>query len=234
MEGDSKSQRQPIRVLLAEDHHVVRQALHTHLDRQDGIVVVAEVADGSNLLESIEIHRPDVLLMDLTMPNHEPVAATKELHERYPRLKIIVLSAHKPGQQVVALFQVGVDGYVLKDDPADAPIKAIKQVMEGREWISPQAASVLAGRIRRDRVDERPDLTPRQRQVLALMARGYRNEQIADELVLSEHTIRNHVANIFQKLGVETRVEAVVYGLATRLINLESVKDEMDEEWSGV
>lgn len=232
---DSETDRQvEIRVLLAEDHHVVRQALRTHLNRQPGITVVAEVADGSDLLEAVDAHRTDLLLMDLEMPHHDPVAAAERLRACHPELKIIVLSAYKPGRQVVSLFEKGIDGYILKDDPAGALVQAIEQVMSGREWISPQAAAILAASIRHEFADSQPELTSRQLEVLRLMARGYRNEQIADELVLSEHTVRNHIANIFHKLNVGTRVEAVVYALAAKLITLDNIKEQMDGEWPGV
>ncbi|MDX1614859.1 MAG: response regulator transcription factor [Candidatus Promineifilaceae bacterium] len=223
---NAESGEQQIRIILAEDHHVFREALHTHLERQPRFDVVAEVSEGSQLLSTAEAQQADVLLMDLKMPHHNPVVTVQQLRRRCPALKIIVLSAHKVPDQVIALFREGIAGYVLKDDPADTLVTAVKQVAAGQQWISPQAASILVSGLDEPADTDSSLLTPRQQEVLLLMARGYRNEEIAQELVLSEHTVRNHIVNIFRRLNVDTRVEAVVHGLAKGLIAVTDV--EMD------
>jgi DNA-binding NarL/FixJ family response regulator len=219
------SDNKPIRLILAEDHHVVRSALASYLRSKPWIDVVGELSDGRNLIEIVERERPDVLVMDAEMPAHQPVAVVKHLSQSCPETRVLVLSAHDSPDYVVGLFQAGVAGYVLKNDPSDALIQALNMVAQGRQWISPRAAAVLAGYVRSQLSDTgTARLSEREMQVLALMARGYRNEDIANELVLSEHTVRNHIASIFHKLGVETRVSAVLFAIASDIVPFEEIK----------
>lgn len=215
-----------IRVLLAEDHHVVRRALCDHLQRDPLLAVVGEVAEGGSLLAAVAEHQPDILLMDVEMPNHQPIAAVERLREEHPALTVVVLSMHKTPEYVVGLFKAGVAGYVLKDDPPDALLRAIRQTAQGEQWVSPQAAVVLAAHVRNTLSSAAPALTERELEVLGLIARGYHNEEIAEKLTISEYTVRNHISNIFDKLNVKTRVEAVVSALNLDLISLQQVTEE--------
>lgn len=215
-----------IRVLLAEDHHVVRRALRDHLQRDPSLLVVGEVAEGASLNAAVAEHQPDILLMDVEMPNHEPITAVERLRKEYPAMVVLVLSMHKTSEYVVGLFKAGASGYVLKDDPPDTLIRAIHQTTQGEQWVSPQAAVVLAAHVRNTLASAAPALTERELEVLELIARGYHNEEIAVELTISEYTVRNHISNIFQKLKVKTRVEAVVSALSQDLISLQQVTEE--------
>ena len=215
-----------IRVLWAEDHHVVRRALRDHLQRDPSLAVVGEVAEGGPLLAAVAEHQPDILLMDVEMPNHQPIAAVEQLRVEHPAVTVVVLSMHKTPEYVVGLFKAGVAGYVLKDDPPDALIRAIHQTAQGEQWVSPQAAVVLAAHVRNTLGSAAPALTERELEVLGLIARGYHNEEIAEELTISEYTVRNHISNIFDKLKVKTRVEAVVSALSLDLISLQQVTEE--------
>lgn len=199
-----------IKVVVAEDHHVVRSALTSLLSQEEDFLVVGEAADGNHLMRVMEKMQPDVLLMDVQMPGHKPVEATHFLREQYPQVRIIVLSAFDLPEYVIGLLKAGVTGYVLKDDAADTLVQAIRAVAEGEQWVSPQVAKILVRSVRANRVNEAVKLTRRETEVLRLMATGKTNTQIAQELFISEQTVKNHISNLFRKLGVETRVDAVL------------------------
>ncbi len=218
-----------IRLFLAEDHHVMRAALRTLLSREDDIEVVGEAADGSRLLEEVERLQPDLLIMDAEMPSHQPALAVKRLRECCPNVKTLVLSAHNKRSYVVELFKAGVAGYVLKDDAADALLKAIHKVMAGEEWISPRVTALLIESLRHKEDSAVTELTDRELEVLTLLALGKTNQAIADELYLSAHTVRTHLYHIFEKLGVETRVEAAVFAISQGLVPLDYVKEHVSQ-----
>lgn len=200
-----------IRIVLAEDHHVVRAAVASFLSREEDFEVAAEVNDASTLLGTIDDVRPDVLLLDAHMPGHRVIDSARALRRVHPELRILVLSAYKRREYVVGLIEAGALGYVLKDDPPESLPQAVRAVHGGRRWLSPGVAEVLAKSAVRGL---REELTEREGEVLRLMATGCRNDRIAQALGISEQTVKNHVRNIFGKLGVETRVEAVLYAIS--------------------
>ena len=202
-----------IRIVLAEDHHVVRAAIASLLAKEDDIEVVGEIPEAAALVSTVEALRPDVLLLDAHMPGHKVIESARALRARHPRVKILVLSAYNRREYVMGLLGAGASGYMLKDDPSESLAAAIRAVAEGRRWLSPRVTELLvssaAGR-------ERPlveELTEREAEVLRLMATGLRNERIAEALEITEQTVKNHVRSIFGKLGVETRVEAVLWAV---------------------
>ena len=221
--------KESVRILIADDHHVMRRALRVYLQQEADVDVVGEVSDGAGLFPAVAQRRPDLLLLDVEMPNHQPLEATRALCDEYPDMKIVVLSAHSEPAYVVGLFRAGIDGYVMKDDASGSIVKAIREVMGGEQWISPQAATVLADYVRRNGHRLEALLTDREKEVLTLVAAGYRNEEIAQELVISAHTVRNHVASIFKKLNARTRIEAVILALSSGLVSLDEVKDQFDD-----
>lgn len=215
-----------IKLFLAEDHHVMRAALRTLLTREPDLDVVGEAADGRELLADVQRLQPDILIMDAEMPEHDPTQAIVWLREHCPQVKTLVLSAHCRRSYIVDLFKAGIDGYVLKDDAADTLLHAIHQVWQGEEWVSPKVAAVLVESLRQG--DEKPldQLTDREVEVLTLLALGNKNRAIAEELTLSEHTVRTHIYHIFNKLGVETRVEAAVLAISEGLIPMDVIKNK--------
>jgi DNA-binding NarL/FixJ family response regulator len=215
-----------IRIVLAEDHHVVRTAIATLLMREPDMEVVGEVADGLSLLETVTKLQPDILLMDAQMPYHKPLVAVAQLNKQCPQVRILVLSAFNLPEYVVGLLKAGANGYVLKDDRTDLLLRAIRSVARGKDWVSPQATTILIESMRAESSDIQEKLTNRELDVLRLMARGRRNEDIAANLVVTEQTVKNHVTNIFRKLGVETRVEAVLYALSVGLASLDTIKED--------
>ena len=202
-----------IRVLLAEDHHLVRSAFATLLSREPDIEVVGEVEDTPSLNEAVRALKPDVLVLDAHMPGGKVISAAQDLQKQYPAVRILVLSAYDRREYVVGLVRAGVAGYILKHDSPEMLIRAVRAVADGEEWLSPRVADILMKSIRS--FDERPaqKLTEREIEVLRLMAEGYKNEEIARKLVITQQTVKNHIRKIFRKLGVETRVDAVLYAL---------------------
>jgi DNA-binding NarL/FixJ family response regulator len=215
-----------IRIVLAEDHHVVRTAIAVLLGKEPDMEIVGEVADGRSLLETVARLQPDVLLMDAQMPHHKPITAVEQLKEKHPNVSVLVLSAFNLPEYVVGLLKAGANGYVLKDDPTNLLLRAIRVVDKGEEWVSPRATTILIESMRTETPHIADKLTKRELDVIHLMARGRRNEEIANELVVTEQTVKNHVTNIFRKLSVETRVEAVLYALSAGLVSLDTIKEE--------
>jgi DNA-binding NarL/FixJ family response regulator len=220
------SDGEKIRIVLAEDHHVVRTAIANLLAKESDMEVVGEISDGRSLSQAVAQLQCDVLLMDAQMPYHKPIAAVEQLCQQYPDVRILVLSAFSLPEYVVGLLKAGASGYVLKDDPADTLLRAIRMVAQGEEWVSPQATAILIESMRTEPEDIQDKLTKRELDVLRLMARGRRNDDIAAELVVTNQTVKNHVTNIFRKLNVDTRVEAVLYALSSGLVSLDSIKEE--------
>lgn len=202
-----------IRVVLAEDHHVVRAALAAFLVREADIEVVGEAADAAALIDVVRELTPDVLLLDAHMPGHRVIETTHILRAQYPQVQILVLSAYRRREYVVGLLSAGAVGYVLKDDPQEALVQAVHMAARGQQWLSPRVTEVLlksAGSSTPTAVDK---LTRREAEVLQLMAHGRTNNQIAVALSITEQTVKNYVSNIFSKLGVATRVEAVLVAI---------------------
>ena len=207
-----------IKVVLAEDHHVVRAAVATLLTKEPDIEVVGEVAEGSMLMDVVEKFKPDILVLDAHMPGHKVAQSAKTLQMNCPDVKILVLSAYNRREYVLGLLSAGATGYMLKDDPPEMLVQAVRQVAAGGEWISPRVAKLLVKSVRHEDKGATTVLTDREMEVLALMARGHKNEEIAEKLVITTQTVKNHVRSIFRKLGVKTRVEAVLYAINNKLI----------------
>ena len=201
-----------IRVLIADDHAVVRQGLRTFLDLQDDIEVVAEAADGAEALAAAEQHAPDVALIDLVMPNVDGIEAIRGLRERVPAARAIVLSSFIDDEKLLPAVRAGAAGYLLKDVQPQQLVDAIRTVHAGGALLHPKVASRLLEEMATD------PLTPREREVLALIGRGMANKVIARELSLSEKTVKAHVSNILAKLGVSDRTQAALYAVRAGLV----------------
>ena len=202
-----------IRVLIADDHAVVRQGLRTFLDLQDDIEVVAEAADGVAALEAAERLAPDVVLVDLVMPRLDGIEAIRRLRERAPAARAIVLSSFVDDDKLFPAVRAGAAGYLLKDVQPQELVEAIRTVHGGGALLHPQVAARLL-----DELTEDP-LTPRERQVLALIGRGMPNKLIARELALSEKTVKAHVSSILGKLGVTDRTQAALHAVRSGLVD---------------
>lgn len=201
-----------IRVLIADDHAVVRQGLRTFLDLQDDIEVVAEASDGAEALAAAEQHAPDVVLIDLVMPNVDGIEAIRGLRERVPHARAVVLSSFIDDEKLLPAVRAGAAGYLLKDVQPQELVAAIRTVHEGGALLHPRVASRLLEELTTD------PLTPREHEVLALIGRGMANKAIALELSLSEKTVKAHVSSILAKLGVADRTQAALYAVRAGLV----------------
>lgn len=201
-----------IRVLIADDHAVVRQGLRTFLDLQDDIEVVAEASDGAEALAAAEQHAPDVVLIDLVMPNVDGIEAIRGLRERVPQARAVVLSSFIDDERLLPAVRAGAAGYLLKDVQPQELVAAIRAVHEGGALLHPKVASRLLEEVATD------PLTPREREVLSLIGRGMANKAIALELSLSEKTVKAHVSSILAKLGVADRTQAALYAVRAGLV----------------
>lgn len=211
-----------ITVLIADDHPVVRQGLTAFLALQPDIDLVGEAVDGADAVEKALALVPDVVLMDLAMPRIDGIEAIRRIRAHTPATKIIVLTSFSDEARLLAAVKAGAAGYLLKDtDPSDI-VKGIRLVSSGDALISPAAAATLMQEIAegspRDVVD---GLTEREVEVLRLIAGGLSNREIADELVLSEKTVKTHVSNILAKLHLTDRTQAALYAVKKRLVDLD-------------
>jgi DNA-binding NarL/FixJ family response regulator len=202
-----------IRVLVVDDHPVVRQGLRTFLDLQDDITVVGESADGESCVADAETLAPDVILLDLRMPGVDGVAALHALRERGNPARVLVITSFTEPTSVLPAVRAGASGYVYKDVDPPALAAAIRSVHAGHVLLHPDVARLLAAG------DARPaDLTPRERGVLVEVARGRSNREIARELSVSEKTVKTHVSAILAKLGVQDRTQAALHAVRTGLV----------------
>jgi NarL family two-component system response regulator LiaR len=215
-----------IRILLADDHVVVREGTRELLEREEDLEVVAEAGDGEEAIRLASSQRPDVAIMDIAMPRLNGIEATRRIKAINPTTAVLVLTAYDDDQYVFALLEAGAAGYLLKDVHTDELIKAIRAVYAGESVLHPAIARKVVNRFARPTDQPREEstldqLTERELEVLKLAAKGMTNRQIADELVLSIHTVQAHLSNTFGKLGVGSRTEAVLYGLRKGWLTLE-------------
>lgn len=200
------------RTLLADDHALIRAGLHNALASLPGIEIVGEVGSGQELAAALESVHPDLLVMDVNMPDFEPVAFVRHARHRYPGLKILVVSAYDDQSYVVGLLSAGVNGYHLKDQPLSDLQQAVQRVLEGGRWISDPLVDRLIGYQATANNPAQPvSLTRRQRQLLYLLTQGYNNYKIADLMELSVKTVENHLTALYRAIGVESRLEANHY-----------------------
>ena len=200
-----------IRVLLADDHAVVRQGLRTFLDLQDDIEVVAEAGDGEAAIDAATRTDPDVILLDLVMPRLDGVGALKRLRES--RARIIVLTSFGEDERLFTALRAGATGFLLKDvEPAEL-VRAIRSAHAGESPLSPAIATRVVEEVAQGTVSAHDDLTPRELDVLTLIARGRSNKVIARELGVAEKTVKTHVSHILAKLGVSDRTQAALYAV---------------------
>jgi DNA-binding NarL/FixJ family response regulator len=200
-----------IRVVLADDHAVVRQGLRTFLDLQDDIEVVAEASDGVEAVTAAAAFDPDVVLLDLVMPGLDGLGALKQL--RSGRARVIVLTSFGDDDKLFAALRGGAAGYLLKDVQPAELVRAIRSAHAGDSPLSPAIATRVVEEVAQGAVSAHDDLTPRELDVLTLIARGRSNKVIARELGVAEKTVKTHVSHILAKLGVSDRTQAALYAV---------------------
>lgn len=209
-----------IRIVIADDHSVVRQGLRMFLALDPDFEIVGEAADGAEALRIAHQLRPDIVLMDMLMPVMDGIAATRRIREELPNTEVIALTSVLEDSAVVGAIKAGAIGYLLKDTQADELCRMIKAAAAGQVQLSPQAAARL---VREVRAPEHPQsLTEREVDVLRLLAAGKANKEIASALTIGEKTVKTHVSNILMKLGVQSRTQAALYAAQIGLAPLET------------
>lgn len=211
------SSSQPIRVMVVDDHTMVRRGLATFLKVYNDLELAGEAESGAAAIQLCGKIQPNVVLMDMAMPDMDGATATRTIRQRFPQVQVIALTSFKEGDLVKKALEAGAIGYLLKDVSADELAQAIRAAHSGRATLSPEAAQSLV-----QTANQPPapglDLTEREREVLSLMVEGLNNTQIAGRLTVSPSTVKSHVSNILSKLGVASRTEAVTLALRNRIV----------------
>jgi DNA-binding NarL/FixJ family response regulator len=201
-------------VLVVDDHALLRTGVANIINQEPDLQVIAEASNGQEAIAAFERYRPDVTLLDLRMPVMEGVEAVRQIRERDPLAKVIVLTTYDTDEDISRALKAGAKAYVLKDISADLLIECIHDVLAGKTYLAPQAAAKLAEGV------TRVQLTPRELSTLRLIADGRSNKEIANELEISERTVKTHLGHLFAKLGVTSRTEAVKIAMRRGLVRL--------------
>jgi two-component system, NarL family, response regulator LiaR len=207
----------PIRVLIVDDHAVVRSGLSRFLMVNKDMELAAEASDGAEAIQMAGAYQPDVILMDLMMQGMDGITATREIHRKYPKIKIIALTSFSEQSMVQGALQAGAIGYLQKNVTAVELGNAIRSASSGRMTLSPEAAEALAHSVTQAHLPGN-ELTERERDILRCMVEGLNNNEIAEKLVVSLGTVKFHISNIFQKMGVDSRVEAVKIAIEQKIV----------------
>jgi len=225
MPGNDEVVPEAIRVLICDDHALFRRGLIMVLESEDGIEVVAEAEDGKEAIQQAEAVLPDVVLMDVRMPRMSGIEATRVIVESVPTAKVLMLTVSDEEEDLYEAVKAGATGYLLKEISIEEVANAIRAVVMGQSLISPSMASKLLSefnnlaRQAQQKVIA-PKLTDRELQVLKLVAQGMSNREAAETLFISENTVKNHVRNILEKLHLHSRMEAVVYAVREKLLDI--------------
>ena len=204
-----------VRVLVADDQALVRAGFVKLLEPEPDLRVVAEAGDGVEAIKAYELHQPDVTLLDLRMPVMEGVEVVRQIRERDPKARVIILTTYDTDDEISQALRAGAKAYVLKDISADGLVNCIRDVLAGKTYLAPAAAAKLAEGVTRMR------LTPRETATLRLLADGKANKEIATALEISERTVKTHLAHLFEKLGVTSRTEAIKIATRRGLVRLD-------------
>ena len=201
----------PYTVVLADDHVMFREGIRKIIERIEGVAVSGEVDDGIQLLEHLKNSQPDLVILDISMPNLRGLEAIREIKKLYPRVKIVVLTMHRKKEFIRQALVDGADGFLLKEDPGGQLIRAMEAVRKGEKFLSPLiSGDLISLALAEEQTDQ---LTIREREVLKLLAEGKKNQEVADILFISPNTVRRHRYNIMEKLNLKNTAELVKYAI---------------------
>ena len=209
-----------ISIVIADDHSMIREGLKQLLELEGDIKVVGEAGDGKQCLEVIRKKKPDVLLLDINMPEMNGLQVLEELRMQKMDVKVLILTIHNEIEYLVRAVDIGVDGYVLKDSDSSLLKKAIFAVAKGETFIQPSLTPLLRQSLLNGKEKDDNTLTKREVQVLKLLAEGMYNREIGEKLFISEKTVKNHVSSIFKKIGVTDRTQAAVYAIKNNMVEI--------------
>jgi len=211
-----------INVMIADDHSMVREGIMNLLELDENITVVGFAKDGLDCLKKLPELRPDVLLLDINMPNMNGIEVLQELKLKNNKVKVIMLTIHNEGEYILKAVEIGCAGYVLKDSDSNTLKKAVYSVYSGETFIQPDLIPILNQRLmNKEAEDEQLEkLTKREIEVLILLSEGLFNKEIAYKLNISERTVKNHISNIFKKINVSDRTQAAVFAIKNKLVKL--------------
>jgi len=214
---------EPVRVVLVDDHDLLRRGIKTMLESQGNIQVVGEASDGSGAIEVVEQTLPDVVLIDVIMPQKDGIEATREIRDAFPNVAVVVLSGHDEQQFIFDALKAGASGYLLKTADLDEVVNTVKSVAQGGAKLDSRIASQMLHEFQTYQKAEISEvfqpLTPREREILNLMSQGLPNKTIASRLSISERTVTTHIANIYAKLHVNNRVSAIQEAMRRRILD---------------
>lgn len=211
-----------IKVMIADDHVLMREGVRQLLEYDGTIKVISEAADGVECLKNLETVRPDILLLDINMPNKNGLEVLEEIKSSNTDIKILILTVHNEIEYLLKAVDIGVDGYILKDSESSELKKAINYIYNGENYIQPSLIPILNSRLMYRNTDKEKigSLTKRELEVLIQVAYGMFNKEIADTLSISERTVKNHISNIFKKIDVNDRTQAAIFAIKNNLVKL--------------
>lgn len=209
-----------VKVMIADDHLLIREGIRQLLEFDGSIDVIAEAGDGEECIRMLRKIQPDVLLLDINMPKKNGIETLREIHERGMKIKILILTVHNEVEYLIKAVDLGVDGYILKDSGSEELKRAIHAVMRGESYIQPELIPALNSRLIHRDVDKEKiaSLTRRELDVLIQVSNGLFNKEIATNLSISERTVKNHLSNIFRKLDVADRTQAAVFAIRNNIV----------------
>lgn len=213
-----------IKIMIVDDHIVVRKGLKQLLETDDNIEVIADIDSGLNCLRALESCSPDIIFMDIRMPGINGIETTRLICHKYPNAKVIILTIYEDDQLVTDSIQAGAKGYILKTIERDELIKIVNEIINNQAYLDPKVASCVFKQIKQKKEqlkgEEKPELTLRELEILKHLVEGHTDRGISKKLFISEHTVRTHIKNIYRKLRVSSKSQAVAKALQKKIIDL--------------
>ncbi len=213
------------KIVIAEDHTILRDGLHSLLEMQEGFEVVGHAADGLEAIDCAAQFQPDIMLLDISMPKMDGLSAIREIKKQHPRIKILALTVHRDEEYILSAFKAGADGYCLKDAHFEEVLKAVQVVLSGKSYMSPEVSEkvlegYLEGRKTLKTSSAWDDLTQREKEVLKLIAEGHKNAEIAEFLCISVKTVNKHRSNLMRKLDIHNASALTTYAIEKGLVTI--------------